>query len=220
MSMKYLVFVLFILISCNKNIKKQTVENFDLERLDVFNNEDINVFIQSFLSNQEANQENDISEIIKFHKFIGNKLRKDSLTLNRAKSDSLISEEDLKFITSQINDKKEYYVDGKYFKQKVFNSDSLKNENLKFYESESKVLDSLLKISTDLARQYDAKSSLEHSRQIRKLSPYIYIEKPLFSTDKKRVIFSYTLSYAGETAIYGYINKKWRKIKVLSMYIT
>ncbi len=220
MSMKYLVFVLFILISCNKNVEKQTVEDFDLERLDVFNNEDINIFIQSFLSNQEANQENDISEIIKFHKFIGNKLRKDSLTLNRAKSDSLISEEDLKFITKQINDKKEYYVDGKYFKQKIFSSDSLKNENLKFYERESKVLDSLLKISTDLARQYDAKSSLEHSKQIRKLSPYIYIEKPLFSKDKKRVIFSYTLSYAGETAIYEYINKKWRKIKVLSMYIT
>ena len=221
MSMKYLVFVLFILISCNKNVEKQKVENFDLEKLDVFNNEDINIFIQSFLLNQEPNQKDELKDLIGFTKFIGNELEKDSLILDgnnlrmvsQKELDSLISKEDWKFIVEQIKDKKDYYVDGKYFNQKIFNSDSLRKENLKFYERESKVMDSLVKISTDLARQYDAKSSLEHSRQIRKLSPYVYIEKPLFTKDKKRVIFSYTLSYLDVVAIYEYKNKKWRRIK-------
>jgi len=218
--MKYLIFVLFILISCNKNVEKQTVENFDLEKLDVFNNEDINIFIQSFLSNQEVGQEENISKLLFRYKSIGNKLRKDSLILNNIQSDSLISKEDFNFITKQINDKKEYYVNEKYFKQKIFNSDSFKNENLKFYEKKSKVIDSLLKINTDLARQYDAKSNLERSKQLGMMSPYIYIEKPLFTKDKKRVIFSYTNRCCNETSLYEYKDKKWRRIKILSSYIT
>jgi len=40
--------------------------------------------------------------------------------------DSLISKEDWKIIRKQINDNRDYLLDKKFFKQKVFNSDSLK----------------------------------------------------------------------------------------------
>jgi len=33
--MKYFAIILFILISCGKSTEKQTLENFDLEKLDV-----------------------------------------------------------------------------------------------------------------------------------------------------------------------------------------
>ncbi|WP_374444171.1 hypothetical protein [Epilithonimonas sp.] len=218
--MKYLVIILVFLISCGKKAEKQTLENFDLEKLDVYNNDQINTFINSFLSNYQPDKEGNLSDVLVRSKFIGNKLRKDSLTLNRIKSDSLISEEDLKFIAKQINDKKEYYVDGKYFKQKIFSSDSLKNENLKFYERESKIIDSLFKINADLAREYDTKSRFEYSKKMRKISPYFYIDKPIFFKDKKRVIFSYSNECCSETSLYEFKNKKWRRKTVLSSYIT
>lgn len=218
--MKYFAIVLFILISCGKNTEKQKLENFDLEKLDVFNNEEINIFIQSFLSNQEVCQEENLSKLLIRYKSIGNKLRKDSLILNKVKSNSLISKEDFNFIAKQINDKKDYLLEKKYFKQKIFNSDSLKKENLKFYEGQSEVINSLLKINPELARQHSSRSNLERSKQMRNFSPYAYIEKPLFTIDKKRVIFSYTNMCCNETAIYEYKNKKWRKIKMISSYVT
>ncbi|KFC24129.1 hypothetical protein [Chryseobacterium sp. FH1] len=218
--MKYLAIILLIFISCGKSTKKQTVENLNLDKLDIFINEDINIFIQSFLSNQEVSQEENLSKLLIRYKCIGNKLRKDSLILNKIISDSLISKEDLKFIAKQINDKKNYFLEKKYFKQKIFNSDSLKKENLKFYEGQSEVIDSLLKINPELARQHSSRSNLERSKQMKNFSPYAYIEKPLFTIDKKRVIFSYTNMCCNETAIYEYKNKKWRKIKMISSYVT
>lgn len=217
--MKYFAIILFFLISCGKSTEKQTVENFDLEKLDVFNNEDINIFIQSFLSNQEAGPEENLSKLLIRYKSIGNKLRKDSLILNKVKSNSSISKEDFNFIAKQINNRKDYFVDKKYFKQNIFNSDSLKKENLKFYGEESEIIDSLLKINPNLAREHISLSKLERFKQMRTLSPYFYIDKPLFTMDRKRVIFSYITECCEETAIYEYKNKKWRKIKMLYMSI-
>lgn len=231
--MKYFVIILFILISCGKNTEKQTLENFDLEKLDVFNNEEINIFIQSFLLNQEPNQKEHLPSDINFTKYIGNNFTKDSLILNeknlrmvsQKELDSLISKEDWKFIRQQINDKKDYFVDEKYFKQKVLDTDSLKIENEKFTNNAVEITDSLKKINMDAAKEYIKQSDLEYNKFVRKYTPILHVDKPLFIKNKKRVIFSYStysgpLSAFSETAIYEFKNKKWRKIKSIRMMIS
>lgn len=231
--MKYFAIILFILISCGKSTEKQTLENFDLEKLDVFNNEDINIFIQSFLLNQEPNQREQLPSDINLTKYIGNNLTKDSFILNgknlrmvsQKELDSLISKEDWKFIRKQINDNRDYLIDKKFFKQKVLDSDSLKIENEKYTKNTVKITDSLKKINMAAAKEYVKQSDLEYLKFTKKFTPILHIDKPLFTKDKKLVIFSYStysgpLSAFSETAIYEFRDKKWRKIKSVRMMIS
>ena len=212
-----LLISIFSLFSCQKR-----------KEIDVFNNDEINNVISELLQNTDSESS---LIFIKNTKYIGNELSKDSLILknknfmiSKVKLDSLISPEDWKFIKDQIEDKRKYFINESNFSQKVLNSDSLKNENLKFSKQQMDKIDSLREIDLEKARIYISQTSQsEYYKYLENSTPISYIDKPLFTKNKKRMIFSFytysgPLSALSEIAIYELRNNKW--IKIETLYIT
>ncbi|HEX7870755.1 MAG TPA: hypothetical protein VF455_11650 [Chryseobacterium sp.] len=222
MQVKHFIIIVLLLFSCNKRGNHHN----EFENIDVFNEEQINNFIQFFIENLD--HKNDLPSFVKNTKFYGNKLEKNSILLKpeswiitKALQDSLFTNEDLIFVKKQITDKKEYSLNRKNFTQKIINSDSLRKENNKFSDWQDKKIDSLRKISVSKAKEYISHEAFsEHQNYIKKFTPILHINKPIFLKDKNRVIFSY-YTYSGylnaysETAIFEFKNGKWHKLKII-----
>jgi len=228
---RFFILFLIITISCKKEQNQIFEKNIIPSELNVFNNRDINDVIRNILE-QNNDIENPISSINNA-KFMGNELRKDSLILKKEyliikkeELDSLITNEDWKFIEKQLLDKRKYVINEKYYKQKILDSDSLKSENRKFLNKQNSIIDSLKKVDFENAKKYMAeKSQSEYYEYIKKSTPIVYIDKPLFTKNKKRVIFSFStysgpLSAYSEISIYEYQKNKWVKIKTLRELIS
>ncbi|MCX8532139.1 hypothetical protein [Chryseobacterium luquanense] len=222
MRIKHFVIITLLLFSCNKRGHHDN----KFENIDVFSEEQINNFTQFFIENLD--NKNDLFSFVKNTKFYGNKLEKNAILLKperwiitKAQQDSIFSSEDLIFVKKQTTDKKEYSLNRKNFKKKIINSDSLRNENKKFSDWQDKKIDSLRKISVSKAKEYIShEASSEYQNYIKKYTPILYINKPIFLKDKNRVIFSYHiysgyLSAYSETAIFEFKNGKWHKLKII-----
>lgn len=227
MKAKHLIVILMLFLSCNKSDYR--VNKF--ADIDVYNEEEINNFIQFFIKN--LNDKNDFLSTAVNMKFYGSKLEKAPLILHperwmttKAQRDSLINNDDRIFIQQQVNDTREYSIHQKNFKQKILNSDSLKKENLKFNHWQNKKADSLkLRNIQKLKRYISQEMPTEYYNYIKKSTPILHIDKPIFLKNKNRVIFSY-YSYTGplstysEIAVYEFKNGKWFKIKTISTSIS
>ncbi|MCU7617892.1 hypothetical protein NZ698_11850 [Chryseobacterium sp. PBS4-4] len=222
MQIKHFVIIIFLLFSCTK----RDYDHNEFENINVSDEEQVNNFIQFFIENLD--DKNDILSLMKNIKYYGSKLEKDSILLKperwlitKTQRDSLFTDEDLVFVRQQIIDEKDYSFQRKNFRQKIVNSDSLKNENIKFSNWQSEKTDSLRKISISKAKEYIADGAFrEYHSYIKKNTPILYINKPIFLKDKNKVIFSY-YTYSGylnarsETAIFEFKNGKWYKLKII-----
>lgn len=218
--------LLFLFFSCKD-------EKGKLIKTDIFNENEVNNFIHAFLENQNQQDKENVFFATERTKFLGNKLSKSTILLDRKnwhitkkEFDSLISKEDWDYINLQIQDKKDYFLQQKDFKQKLINSDSLKKENIKFSDNQGRIIDSLRKSNLEKAKTYISKTSFkEHHDFIKKCTPLLHFDKPIFFKDSRRVIFTHhtysgMLSAYSETAIYEFKDNKWYKVKILTSHIS
>ncbi|KQT15461.1 hypothetical protein ASG31_14430 [Chryseobacterium sp. Leaf404] len=193
MKVKNVILILLILISCNE----KNYGNNHFEDLDIYNEKQINNFLQFFLKNLD--DKDDFSLMLSNTKFCGNRLDKDSVLhqpekwlVTKSQSDSLFTGEDMVSIKEQLNDKRNYVILKENVEQKILNSDSLRAENIKFGNWQSTKIDSLRKISTSKALEYIRRERpVEYYNYKKKFTPIIYFDKPIFLKDKNKVIFSY-----------------------------
>lgn len=227
--MKAALFTILLLLffSCNK---KTSAEN-NFENIDVYNEQQINYFLQSFFNNLNAKE--DILSEINRAQFCGNILSKSSelsssekWLISKKQVDSLFTKEDLAFIREQVSDKKKYVIYQKNLKQKILNSDSLREENLRFNDWQNKKSDSLKLKDMQKFKEYISHEMFtENHINSKTYTPIIYFNKPVFLKNKNKVIFSHYL-YSGflsarqETALYEFKNGKWHKISILTTSIS
>lgn len=224
---KHFFIIILLLFSCNKIDYKHN----EFTDINVYNEDQIDNFIQFFIKN--LNDKNDFSSTVMNVKFYGNKLKKETILLKpekwiitKAQHNSLFTDDDWIFIKQQIDDKKEYSLHQKISDKKILNSDSLKKENLKFIDWQNKKADSLRLKNIEKFKEYISKEMYtEYGSYIKKSTPILYINKPIFLKNRNRVIFSYytytsPLSAYSETAIYEFKNGKWFKIKIIHSSIS
>ena len=223
----FIILIMVIsLISCNKKENKRIEIEPSLAKIDIYNNDDINMFVVDFLKNQGRDFNSRINET----RFVCNKYDKDSLSelklarmTSKKKLDSLISEDDWQYIEKQINDKKEFFVEQKYFKQKILNNDSIIQLEKDFRSSQEKLSDSF-KLTHNIKfgeRIYQNEIDFEQN-MLKTRTPILYIKKPLFTLSRKRVIFSHGTYFGMKNSqfiisIFELKKRKWKKIVDLYM---
>lgn len=226
MKIHHIFTLLFLLFSCKNDEGK-------LMKIDIFNENDLNNFIHVFLENQNQKDKKNAFFATERTQFLGNKLSinlilsdRKNWHITKKEFDSLVSEEDWNYIKLQIEDKKDYFLKQKNFKQKLINSDSLRNENIKFSDNQGRIIDSLRKSNLEKAKTYLSKTSFkDHQDFIKKYTPLLHFDKPIFFKDNKKVIFTYH-TYSGllnaysETALYEFKDNKWNKVKILTSRIS
>lgn len=161
--------------------------------------------IINFIAKTELNKSNngDAGYISEGFTFLLNPGKGEYFRMNEL--DSIFKKEDIVFINKQINERMKFRLKSNLLKtKKIVPVDSI--QNLRGND------DSSAKFWERFEKKYKTQS-------------YSSIDMPLFTVDKKTAIVSYgyhcgSLCGRGETAIFQLINGKWKKIMLLSIWVS